>query len=109
MMTNGGRCCQIPLTGIMLFKCLVCKYARRAYFCEVSAELVFQRAILVPSKIDMILGCKRFEIVTSGIVAVKTYATVALYAAIHLTVQEGTKILIFVCALVIFEPPVCVT
>jgi hypothetical protein len=83
------------------------KYSCRAYFNKISAELIFQRAVLVTAKIDPSVNPEDEEISPTGIIHVEPQASVALNAAVHLVIDERTQILIIVSAFLEAEFPHC--
>ncbi len=90
----------------MPFQDLVSKHAGRAYLHQVAAEFVLKDAFLVSAEIYVIMCGKDIEVPAPGVVPVEPDAAVALYAAVHLMVDERAEILVPVCAFVMTVPAV---
>ena len=78
----------------MPFHGFVGKHTRGTDFHQIAAELAFQNALALATKIDMIMAAENIEIPAAGIVAVKAHTAVTLNAAVHLMIDEWTEILV---------------
>src|SRR5688572_13164934 len=80
----------------MFLESFVCENSGRADLGQISTELTLKNAILMAAEIDIILRGKGIKIVSAGIVLIESYTTVALNAAVHFVVHEGSEVLILV-------------
>ena len=61
------------------------------------------------SKINIALGCKHIQVFATGIIFIKPHAAIALYASVHLVVDEWAEVLIDVCPFFEVESAIRVT
>jgi len=86
----------------MAFERLVGKDPGRAYLDKITAEFVFENAILMPAKVYVVMRGKDIEITPACVIPVKSDAPVTLNAAVHFVVNKRAKVLVPVSAF--FEP-----
>ena len=86
----------------MLAECLVRKYACGAYFNQIAREFARKHAAFVPAEIYRVVPSEHLKVFAARIIAVKSHASVACDAPVHLVMHERPQVLISVRSF--FEP-----
>ena len=89
---RGGL--QVPFAGVVLLERLVGENARGADLHQVAAELVFQHAIFVAAKINVVVGGEHVQITPARKITIEAHAAITLDAAVHLVVDERAQVLV---------------
>src|SRR5665213_2424586 len=94
MTANRGSHSQIPFPRVVAPQRFIGENTRRTDFDKVTRELVFENSVFAAAKINGVLDTKRVQVVSSGVFAVKPHAAVALYASVHLVIEERAEVLV---------------
>src|SRR5690606_36023783 len=90
----------VPFAVIALGVSLVGKDAGGADLCQVAGKFAFQRAILDPAEIHLIIGTEYTQVGAPRVIFVIAHAAIAGDAAVHLMGNERAEFLVHVGALV---------
>ena len=82
----------------MLLECGVGEDACWADFDQVSGELAFEDTVFGASEVDVVAKAKCIQVVSARVLTIEAYAALALDAAVHLVIDERTKVLIAECS-----------
>src|SRR3990170_318828 len=108
MLANRRSGSKIPFTGIMFFKRFISKNSCMTNLGQVTTKRALQYAIFFSSKINMMMCRKNIQVITTGIVTVKTYTPITLYAPVHFVMNKRPQILIVISAFLVVEATVIV-
>jgi hypothetical protein len=70
------------------------KNTRRANLNKITAEFVFKNSVVASTKIYPVMNPEDVKVSTSRIFPIESYASVALYAAVHLVIYKRAEILV---------------
>src|SRR5208283_672890 len=108
MYTHGRSRLQVPFTCIMAFERLVGEHPGRADLHEITAEFVFQNAVLVPAEVYVVVRSQDLEVTPPCVVPVKSDAPVTLDTAVHFVINKRAQVLVTVSTFFEPEPSVIV-
>ena len=91
---DGRGHLEIPLATVVMLQCLIGEYTSRTDLDQIATELAFKYAIFMTPVVDAVAQMKCIQILASGVLAVKAYATLTLNAAVHLMIYQWAEILI---------------
>ena len=85
---------QVPLARVLPGERPVREHARRADLDQVAGEFVLELAVRRAAEVHPAAGTQRFQVRTTGVVAVEAHAPITGDAPIHLVADERAKVLI---------------